>query len=309
MGSKEAPRMKFTLQVDNLELLKEALATQCDGVRFGAEFCEWKIPTLSMLREAYASANDAGKELNLITPRCSDGTLSRITDQLEFLDRKGGTKVIVNDLGLLSILGSYDRLTPYLGRQLIHVPARCPWFKMDSRSVIFFSSLIKRTIVRRHVKDLYDQTSLHYGPTIKFYQENGVRGVDLDWIPKCFSHYKFLVDAGLDLSVHTHLVPVTITRKCHTARFLGEETPRNCSKPCDTRAFLLRHKGVFMSVELFLHGNTVFSLAQPTKKHVNSLLEIGVGELVINMNPATETMSRERADEAISSIKSMSNAK
>lgn len=298
--------MKFTLQVDNLELLKEALATQCDKVRFGAEFCEWKMPRLSILREAFAYASDAGKELDFITPRCCDETLRRITDQLEFLDRKGGTKVIINDLGLLSILGRYDGLTAYLGRQLIHVPARCPWFKRDSRSLIFFSSLIKRTIERRHVKDLYNQTSLHYGPTIKFYQEYGVRGVDLDWIPKCFSQYRFLADAGLDLSVHTHLVPVTITRKCHTARFLGEETPENCSKPCDTRAFLLRHKGVFMSVELFLHGNTVFSLVKPTKKHVNSLLELGVSELVINMNPVTETMSRERADEVISSIKSMS---
>lgn len=301
--------MKFSVQVDNLDLLKEALATSCDRVRFGAEFCEWKIPSIPVLKEAYTSARDVGKEFDYVTPRCSDRALKKIIGQLDFLVGKGETKIVINDLGLLSVLNHYDGLRPQLGRQLIHVPARCPWFKRDSRSLIFFGFLIKGAMMRRHVKDLYSQTSLHYGPTIKFYKEYGVGGVDVDWIPRCFPQFGFLVEAGLDIAVHTHLVPVTVTRKCHTARFLGEKSPENCSEPCNTKAFLLKHKGVFMVVELFLQGNAVFSFAEPTGKDVKSLLETGVGELVIGMNPATEIRSRERVDEVISSIKSMGNIK
>jgi len=295
--------MKFSVQVDNLELLNEALATECDKVRFGAEFCEWKVPSLKTLKVAYNSAVDAGKEFDYVTPRCSDRTIKKILDQLSFLNGKDEIKIIINDIGFLNILKRYERLTPHLGRQLIHVPARCPWFKRDSRSFIFFGFMIKGAMMRKHIKDLYNQTSLHYEPTIRFYKEYGVRGVDLDWIPKCFPHYKFFVEAGLDVSVHTHLVPVTVTRKCHTARFLGEKIPQNCSKPCITRAFLLKHKGVFMTVEFFLWGNAVFTLAQPNKKDVKNLLGTGATELVITMNPATNTLSRERVDEVISSIK------
>jgi len=301
--------MKFSVQVDNLELLKEALASSCDKVRFGAEFCEWKVPILPMLKEAYASVEDVGKEFDYVTPRCSDRTLKKIIGELDFLAGKGETDIIVNDLGLLNILNRYGGLRTRLGRQLIHVPARCPWFKMDSRSLIFFGYLIKGAMMRRHVKDIYNQTSLHYGPTIRFYREYGVRGVDLDWIPKCFPNFKFLAENGLDISIHTHLVPVAITRKCHTARFLGEKAPENCSKPCNARAFLLKHEGLFMSLGLFLHGNAVFSLAQPTKKDVKSLLKIGVSEVVISMNPVTGILSRERVDEFISSMKSMGNVK
>ncbi len=297
--------MKFSVQVDNLELLKEASAADCDKVRFGPEFCEWKIPSLQTLKLAYAIVEDAGKEFEYVTPRCSDRALRKVTDQLGFLSAKRETEIIVNDLGLLSVVNGYDGLRPYLGRQLVHVPARCPWFKRDTRGLVFFGYLVKGAMVRRQVKDLYGETSLHYGPTIKFYQELGVRGVDLDWVPNCFPRIRFLVDAGLDVSVHTHFVPVTVTRKCHTARFLGERTPETCSKPCDTRAFFLDHKGVFMTVELYLHGNAVFSLAKPAEKDARSLSEIGVSELIISMNPVTEILSRQKVDEAVSSIRSM----
>ena len=305
MGSKEVSVMKFSVQVDDLKLLNEALATECDKVRFGAEFCEWKVPSLKTLKTAYDLTVDAGKQFDYITPRCSDKTIKRILDHLSFLNDKGEIKVIINDIGFLNVLKRYERLIPHLGRQLIHIPARCPWFYRDSRSFIFFGFMIKAAIMRRHVKDLYNQTSLHYEPTIRFYKEYGFRGLDLDWIPRCFPHYKFFVDQGLDVAVHTHLVPVTVTRKCHTARFLGEKNPQNCSKPCNTRAFLLKHEGVFMTVKLFLHGNAVFTLTQPTKKDVKNLLRAGATELVITMNPVTNTLSRERVNEVISSIKQM----
>ena len=299
--------MRLSGQVDRLKLLKETLASSCDKVRFSSEFCEWKLPSLSELKKAFAYVEDAGKEFNYVTPRCSDNALKKIISQLNFLNGKGEIEVIINDLGLLNVLDRYDGLKPHLGRRLVHIPARCPWFEIDPRSLILFGSLIAGTIMKRHVKDLYAQTSLHYEPTIRFYKEHKVSSVDLDWIPKCFPYLKFLIEHGLEISLHIYLVPVTITRKCHTARFLGERTPENCSKPCDKKAFLLEHKGTFMSVRLYLHGNAVFRLVQPEKKDVRSLLEIGVSELVISMNPVTNILNRERIDEVISSIKSMGN--
>ena len=35
--------MKISVQTDIFNLLEEAVESKCDKVRFGAEFCEWKI--------------------------------------------------------------------------------------------------------------------------------------------------------------------------------------------------------------------------------------------------------------------------
>lgn len=299
-GRGEKSSMKFSVQTDNLKMLREALDSNCDKVRFGPEFCEWKIPSLSALKRAYALTKDKGKSFTYVTPRLSDNGLKKIRKQLIFLKEKGKDDIIINDLGMLNILGRYSELTPHLGRQLVHVPARCPWLKMSGRDAlraIVFSprSTLEAKIRKRRVEEIYSQTSLNYAPTIRFFQGYGVQGVDLDWIPRCFTYFDFLAKAGLNLSVHLHLVPVTLTRKCHTARFLGEKTPETCSRPCNRRAFLLKHKG--LGLKLFLHGNVVFRLIQPSKREMKKLSMSNVSEFVITMNPITKILNQHKIDE------------
>jgi len=297
--------MRFSVQVEETGILKEAITSSCDKIRFGTEFCDVKIQPLSVLEEAYALAEEAGKDFAYVTPRVSESNIAKMYEQLEFLNEKGRIDVVLNDFGMLNVLRRYPNLTPHLGRQMIHVPARCPWLEPGLKEVVFHPlRIITRTKrLMSSSEDIYSQTSLNNSSTIRFFQGLGVQGVDLDWIPRCFPYYDFLTKNGLSLSVHLHLVPVTITRKCHTARFLGEKSPQSCSQLCKTKAFLLKREE--FRLEFFLHGNAVFSLIEPSEKDIRSLLENDVSELVITMNPVTRILGRQELDTLIHQVETM----
>ncbi len=289
--------MKFSAQTttSDIAMLREAISSSCDKVRFGSEFCEWKIPSLTELEKAYALVKDGEKDFAYVTPRVSDSSVKKLVKQLDFLNREGKIPVVINDLGILNVLGRYPNLIPHLGRQLVHMPARCPWLKRGIKDALFEKV--------HGIEEEYSKTSLNYAPTIRFFQEHGVRGVDLDWIPRCFPYYGFLVKAGLNLSVHLQLVPVTLTRKCHTARFLGEIAPETCSKPCNIRAFRLRNDR--LELEFFLHENAVFRFAEPSRKDMEELPRNDIGEFVITMSPITRIRTQEKIDELILHMKSL----
>jgi len=292
------------VQTEDRDTLEKALESNCDRVRFGAEFCEWKIPDSSLLRDAYTFTKDLGKDFAYVTPRISESNLDKIRDQLDLLNKEGTIEIVCNDFGTLNLLNHYPNLSPHLGRQLVHVPSRCPWMKTDIKDVLFSPkmTLWRARILRR---DIYSETSLHYLPTVQFFRDHGVQGIDLDWIPRCFPYFDFFEKEGFKLSVHLQLAPVTLTRKCHTARFLGEKAPQACSKPCKTRAFLLKRD----ELELFLNGNVVFSQTSPSEKDMERLLKHDISELVISMNPITGILSREKIDEFILQLESMGNFK
>jgi len=285
--------MKVTVQADRVELLEEAAESGCDKVRFGSEFCEWKVPSMNALEEAYDLAEEKGKAFVYVTPRISNRGLEILRRQLAFLDGKDGVGVVINDLGLLNILGYYPNLRPRLGRQLVYMPARCPWPQITRRFDVGFFD-------KKRVEKFFYQTSMNYEPTIQFFRGHGVEGVDVDWVPRCFPHLNFLVKRGLNLAMYLHLVPVTLTRRCHTARFLGETRPESCSRQCNKKAFLLKQE--VMGTELYLQGNAVFHLAQPSQTEVKRLCEEGVDEFVITMSPITRVESRGEIDSAIESL-------
>lgn len=272
------------MQTDSFDMLKEAVESDCDEVRFGSEFCEWKIPRLNILKKAYELVRGKGKNFVYVTPLSSNDKLDEVRKHLTFLNREGKISVVVNSLGMLNVLGQHRNLTPHLGRRLIFIPARCPWPQFTAKNVGFFE--------RRSIEKIFFQTGLNYESTIRFYQKYGVEGVDVDWIPKCFPYYGFLVEKGLKTSVHTYLVPATLTRRCHMARFLGEKNPERCSKPCSSRAFLLRQNT--LGIELFLWGNGVFRFTKPSQRDARKLEKTKVSEFVVTMNPITKIDSREK---------------
>lgn len=290
----EGSGIETTVQTDRLETFNEAVKSNCDNVRFGSEFCEWKIPTLDLVKEAYVLAKDNGKDFIYITPRVSDRGIKNIQGHLEFLNTAGRIVVVVNDFGVLNVLKQHPNLRPHLGRQLIYIPARCPWEQITENEVGF--------ITKRQVSRIFYQTSLNYIATIRFFQDYGVQGVDVDWIPECFSAYDFISRNGLDLSIHLHLVPVTITRRCHTARFLGEKNLENCRRPCYFRTFVLKHD--VLEIELILCGNAVFRLKPPSREEVKQLHGIKVTELVLTMNPATGIENRQGINDFLQRLQS-----
>jgi hypothetical protein len=286
--------MRLCVHANSLRLLTQAMASHCSAVRLGSEFCEILLPTGDELEEAVELAQRAGKEFAYVTPRLSNAGIEGVEEQLALLNDGGETHVVFNDLGVLNLLGAYPNLHPHLGRHLLLVPARSPWVEQQVRR----EDLSSRS--RAWIRTLYSSTSLGYRATIELYGSHGCRGADVDWLPRVFPSLAFLVENGLHLSVHLHLVPATLTRKCHTARFLGEEDPESCSQPCLDRAFLLRNEA--FGLELYLHGNAAFRLVEPDAEGVAALEQAGVSELVLTMNPVTGIDSTEKIDSTLTEL-------
>ena len=291
--------MKFTIQIENNKRLDEALNSICQRIRFGSEFCEWKLPNMNMLKKAYMMIKKSGKEFCYLTPHTSNKGIEKIRKQLTFIDEMGDATVIVNDLGVLNIVEQFSNLKSHMGRQLVTNLSRCPWKEFINPQAGYLER-------RRIEKTLY-QTNLNYGPTIQFFKKHGVIGADVDWIPQCFRHYGFLKDYDINLSIYLQTIPVTVTRKCHMARFLGYENPDKCPRPCLKTALDINQP--VMGVELFLHGNTVFRLMQPTKSDIKKIYEIGIDELVIHFNPISNFVNHKEIDGFIEEFKASSGRK
>jgi hypothetical protein len=287
-----ASLMNIIIQAGNLQHLKTALMSDCTAVRFGAEFCMYQIPTLSDVERAYVLTTKARRGFVYVTPRLADGAIEKIRKHLTLLNELGGGTVVINDLGTLRILRELSALHPHLGRQLVYTPSRCPWKTITEHSVSLFT--------RRKVKSIFYQTALNYGPTIDFFKNCGVVGADLDWIPEYFSQLRFLSRRQLDVAIHTHLIPVAITRKCHMARFHGEESLSQCSKPCYTSAYSMENE--LLNTPLFLHGNTVFRLTEPNRRYIPTLNKQGVNTLVLTMSPLTGLTTSEHLKTAIQQL-------
>jgi len=282
--------------MDSIRLLREAVGSDCAGVRFGSEFCEHLLPDLRILERAYELAQEADKRFTYVTPRLSNAGIEKLGEQLPFLSQKGGVSVVVNDFGALNLLEHHPNLRTHLGRHLFMVPARSPWTDRHIQRE-------ERSHERRWIRDLYSTTSLNYLPTLELYRSRGCQRADVDWIPRIFPCLGFLVRNGLSLSVHLQLVPVTFTRKCHMARFLGEKSPEECSRPCLRRAFLLRNEALdAVGLELFLHGNAVLRLEHPAAEDVAELEKLGVDELVLTMNPLTQIDTAQIIDSLMASL-------
>ncbi len=286
--------MRLSIHASDLRSLRMALNSRCQSVRLGSEFCEILLPGLVELDEAMELAREAGKEFTYVTPRLSVAGIEALRQQLALMNDRGEAWIVFNDFGVLNILEHYPNLHPHLGRLLLLVPARTPWVAEHLQREDL-------TVRRREwLRSLFSSTSLNYGPTIERYRRYGCERADLDWIPRTFSSLSFLVQKGLHLSVHLQLVPATLTRKCHMARFLGEDIPEECSRPCLDRALLLRNEG--FGLELYLHGNAAHQLVEPRPEAVEQLRQVGVAELVLTMNPITRVDSAEEIDSMISKL-------
>jgi len=285
--------MKFTVHAETLSQLKEALVSRCGGIRFGMEFCEWKIPSLEALKRAHGEVMDVGKSFTYVVPILTNEGIEKTREHLAYLGDHEGVEVVIGDLGVLNMLQEYDSLRFRLGRPRVYIPGRAPWDQITRMpNPSFFA--------RRKVEKIFYQTNLNYGRALEYYRGLGVEGADVDWIPKSFPYYKKIVRNGFRLALHTYAVPAAVTMRCHTARFLGEDEPALCSKPCLSRAFNIHQKE--LDKGFVLHGNVVFRLVESTKNDVRTLKGLGVDEIVLPMGPVSKLRTMEDLNNAISTL-------
>ena len=282
--------MKFTVQTETLSQLREALASKCEGIRFGMEFCEWKIPSLETLKKAHEEVENTGKALTYVVPILSNVGVEKIREHLAYINDFEDVNIVIGDIGVFNLLRDYDGLRIRLGRPRVYIPGRNPWDQITRMPNPSF-------LARRKVEKIFYQTNLNYRRALEYYRSLGVEGADVDWIPKSFPHYKKIVKNGFRLAVHTYAVPVALTMRCHTARFLGEAEPALCTKPCLTKAFDIKQKELNKS--FVLHGNVVFRLVESTRNEIRELQRTGVEEMVLSMGPVSRLSTTEDVDEAI----------
>jgi hypothetical protein len=285
--------MKFTVQAESINLLKNTLTSECEGIRFGSEFCEWKIPNLEALKKAYEKVMDAGKTFTYVTPIVSNDGIDKLSKQLAYLRELKDVEVIIGDIGVLNLLQDYKSLQLRLGRPRVYIPARSPWSQITRLpNPSFFN--------RRKVEKIFYQTSLNYVRSLDYYKSLGVKGADVDWIPKCFSHYRKIVKNGFNLAIHAYAFPVAVTMRCHTARFLGEEEPSLCTKPCFNKSFNITQKELKKS--FVLHGNVIYRFVDSQQRDVKQLQRMGVQELIIPMGPVSKLYTTEHINDAITTL-------
>jgi len=285
--------MKYTVHAETLTALREALASGCTGVRFGTEFCEWKIPSQEHLQQAYEEAEEAGKDFTYVVPILSNPGIEKIVEKLDFLGELGGAEVVVGDLGALNLLHGHEGVKPRLGRPRVYIPARSPWSQITRMPDPSF-------FARRRVEKLFYQTSLNYVRSLEYYRSLGIIGADVDWIPKCFPNYKKITRNGLKLAVHSHAIPVAVTMRCHMARFLGEEEPTLCSKPCLSKAFKIKQKE--LEKTFTLNGNVVYRQVESTQKEMNQLRRMGVDEVVLSIGLVSNLFTKNDIDDAMATL-------
>ncbi len=274
--------MRVSLQTCDHRLLDLALESECDGVRFGSEFCEYLLPAHSVLRRACERTLDKGKAFTYVTPRVSNAGIDRLKEDLSKLSSYEAVAVAANDFGLLNVLKGYPKLSACLGRHLVRIPARSPWVDHFVKSEDEVSDRGK------WIRELYSSTSLNFSPTIQMYSDNGCTCAEVDWLPRVAPALDWLAATGLNLAVHLDLIPVTFTRKCHTARFLEENSPEVCSRPCLDSAFYLTNEG-FRSIgrELYLQGNAVLMRTDPKPADIEVLGQQGVEEVILHLGAVT----------------------
>ena len=282
--------MKFTVQAETMNLLREALSSGCDRIRFGSEFCEQKIPSLKQLEEAYNEAKKNGKSFSYILPILSNKGIEKIRKQLEFIKICNDIELIVGDLGLINILQKQGDFKIRLGRSRVYIPSRCPWSQITRiPNPSFFE--------QRKVEKIFYQTNLNYMRSLNFYKNQGIIGADVDWIPKCFKSYDSLSKTGFQLAMHTYGVPVAVTLRCHTARFVDEKNPSLCSRPCLNSAYDLDQ--VDLKKRFLLLGNVVYRQVEVIKKELKQFKKTRIEELVLPMGALSELNTSKDINEAI----------
>jgi hypothetical protein len=206
--------VKFTVYAEHPPALRQALRSQCDTIRYGADLCEFKLPNDAQLQEFLDYLNQTNKEFSYVCPRLPEHAFPIIERHLRMISAKTQRpiRVVANDWGVLNQLidRRYPKLFPYIGRQLVAIPNRG---RPSMADLMGSESWFKRMAVQKLGGIIFNKTNLHFKPTMKFLRDHGVAGADIDWVPPTFGEMQDVVKGGIQFSVHMGLVIVAVVRR------------------------------------------------------------------------------------------------
>lgn len=208
---------------------------------FGNEFCNWKIPSLSEIKEIVEFARSKNIALTIVTSYCRDAELQYYRKIIEYLKQECPEfEIVINDWGMYR-LGKELQLKIALGRLLVKQ-------KRDPRIPEFITKLHPEA--RKRLKDIGLNNSL-----LNFLKKENIDRIELDNILQ-----------GLDLthmnnnfvfSLHVPFVYIALTRYCKfNIKYHGERFKfSSCNnKQCKTMEIYNKK----MRRPIFMRGNTLF---------------------------------------------------
>jgi hypothetical protein len=171
-------------------------------VYFGAEFCQWRLPSPAIAVKAFDRTTEEGMGFTLLTPWLTDAGIKKTRGILTRLADAGALdiEVVINDFGLLAVLkDEFPMFVPVLGRLLVK-QKRCP------RVPGIMEGLPQSG------RDVYTHPGIEDPVTVSFLKRFGMRRVELDSTLQG-------VEVGLKAlrlkgSIYTPYAYVTTTRNC-----------------------------------------------------------------------------------------------
>jgi len=244
----------MVLQIARRQIAPAALQASCDRIYFGAEFCEFLIPS----PESLCAIAAQGKPLSLILPYCTDRTMGKVERLLEAIDPAWPDfEIITNDYGVLRMVKSLAYITPVCGRlltqglvnqfenQLIPMPNNVAVFLKSEYRVTRYEISVTRRKLR------------HHGNTT--------------------------LPADLHFSMYLPFQYVTTSRQC-VLRFrnVAPNTPLDqigCDRKCQDRVYKIGYPE-HVEESLYLKGNTLFVRYANFPYTPQELKDLGVDRLV-----------------------------
>ena len=293
--------MKFTVHAESLSALHQAVQSQCDTIRYGADLCELKLPSDSQVQHFIKQMKNTDKEFCYVCPRLPEHLFSVAEKHLQMINAETTQKmrIISNDWGIINLIidGKYPNLVPYMGRQLVSIPNRG---QPSIAALMGGENLFRQFAAKKLGGIVFNKTNLHFDLTSNFLLEHNIAGADIDWVPETFGEMKSIVKRGLAFSVHLGLLIVAVVRRCHTARYFDEPIPESCSMPCFRTSFLLKQN---VLGDMYMDGNTIFKMNEPTQKDMKQLFANNPMELVMAMGPMTQIQTSTNIDARIAQLK------
>jgi len=257
--------MERALYVTRLKDIPEP-ALGYERLYYGAEFCEWRIPTKQQLAEAIEIAADHNWYFSLMTPYVTDRGLAQLEPLFELLDE--GDEIIVNDWGVLDLIAEeYGQFTPVLGR-LLTKQKRGP-----------------------RILNVIDETP---ESMLEHFRRSNVDVPHLSrWLTETMRVGRYEIDnllqgferkPNIPASLYTPWLYISTTRMCLVNHCENRDMSlraifkTDCA--CQTHEFTLTHEN--MPAKLYLFGNTIFTRNDELPANLERM---GIDRLVFQPRP------------------------
>ncbi|MFA7073666.1 MAG: hypothetical protein WC234_00590 [Endomicrobiaceae bacterium] len=210
--------MKIAFLTNNLNAAKQC--NNADILYFGDEFCQNKIPDTKTVQKAYKWASGNNIQFVFVLPYITNEKIKCVDSVLKYLNAlQTKTEVIFNDWGTFTMIASYNRLLPVMGRLLtkqrkdpiaeaviLNKQSKIKVMSENNQKFIVETKKIPKTL-----KTYFQKSFLDTSYATDFMISNNINRCELDLLPW---GNKLNINKKIKQSVYYPFVNISTTRYC-----------------------------------------------------------------------------------------------